>query len=127
MAKTFYTERDIDDLHARGVTSIDVNDDVVLTDLARERMFKYGMLPKRVDSHTRPAIPQGNGAVPIPAPVTSPVVAPLPVSPVSKELENGAKEVLIHRIKAAVMARLNNQVDPVLLDTVVRRVMADMK
>ena len=54
MAKIFYTERDIDDLHARGVTSIDVSDNVVLTDLARERMFKYGMMPKRVDPKTHP-------------------------------------------------------------------------
>jgi hypothetical protein len=43
MPKIFYTERDIDDLHARGVTSLEVNDNVVLTDLARERMLKYGI------------------------------------------------------------------------------------
>ena len=54
MAKIFYTERDIDDLHDRGVTSIEVNDNVVLTDLARERMFKYGMLPKRVEAKSHP-------------------------------------------------------------------------
>ncbi len=95
MAKIFYTERDIDDLHERGVTSIDVTDDVVLTDLARERMFKYGMLPKRVDPKAHP--------------------------------EDEPQEVLIHRIKAAVLARLNGQVDPVLLDTVIRRVLKEMK
>lgn len=43
MAKVFYTERDIEDVHARGVTSIDVHDDVVLTDLARERALKLGV------------------------------------------------------------------------------------
>jgi hypothetical protein len=95
MAKIFYTERDIDDLHSRGVTSIEVNDNVVLTDLARERMFKYGMLPKRVDPKAAAQI--------------------------------DAQEVIIHRIKAAVLARLNNHVDPILLDTVIRRVLADMK
>jgi len=95
MAKIFYTERDIDDLHARGVTSIDVNDNIILTDLARERMFKYGMLPKRVDPKTHP--------------------------------EDDDREILIHKIKAAVLARLNGQVDPVLLDTVIRRVLAEMK
>jgi hypothetical protein len=95
MAKIFYTERDIDDLHARGVTSLDVHDGIVLTDLARERMFKVGMLPKRVDPKSHP--------------------------------EDAPQEVLVHRIKAAVLARLNGQVDPVLLDTVVRRVLADMK
>ena len=34
MAKIFYTERDIDDLKARGLDSLDVNDNIVLTDLA---------------------------------------------------------------------------------------------
>ena len=95
MPKIFYTERDIDDLYARGTTSIDVHDGVVLTDLARERMFKYGMIPNRIKPESHP--------------------------------EDKPQEVLIHRIKAAVMARLGNQVDPVLLDTVIRRVMVDMK
>jgi hypothetical protein len=95
MPKIFYTERDIEDLYARGVTSIDIHDGVVLTDLARERMFKFGMLANRVKPETHP--------------------------------EENPQEVLIHRVKAAVLARLNGQVDPVLLDTVVRRVMANMK
>jgi hypothetical protein len=96
MTKTFYTERDIDDMHARGVTSIDVNDDIVLTDLARERMFKYGIRSNRMESTiTRP--------------------------------QDNSQEILVQRIKTAVLARLNGQVDPVLLDTVIRRVIADMK
>jgi hypothetical protein len=95
MPKVFYTERDIDDLYARGVTSIDVHDNVVLTELARERMFKYGMTPNRVKPDNHP--------------------------------EDEPQEVLVHRIKAAVIARLNGQIDPVLLDTVIRRVIADMK
>jgi hypothetical protein len=99
MPKTFYTERDIDDMHARGVTSIDVNDDIVLTDLARERMFKYGMRANRIEFKEPPRPPE------------------IPVS----------QEALVQRIKAAVLARLNGQVDPVLLETVIRRVIADMK
>jgi hypothetical protein len=99
MPKTFYTERDIDDMHARGVTSIDVNDDIVLTDLARERMFKYGMRANRIEFKEPPRLPE------IPA----------------------SQEALVQRIKAAVLARLNGQVDPVLLETVIRRVIADMK
>ena len=43
MAKTFYTERDIDDLKARGIDSIDVNDNIVLTELAVERAMKHGI------------------------------------------------------------------------------------
>jgi hypothetical protein len=97
MPKTFYTERDIDDMHARGVTSIDVNDDIVLTDLARERMFKYGIRANRMEAKE---------------PLRPPEVS---------------QDVLVQRIKAAVLARLNGQVDPVLLETVIRRVIANMK
>jgi len=95
MPKIFYTERDIEDLSGRGVTSIDVHDGVVLTDLARERMFKLGMLVNRVKPDVHP--------------------------------EENPQEALIHRVKAAVLARLNSQIDPVLLDKVIRRVLADMK
>ena len=41
MAKIFYTERDIDDLKARGVDGIDVTDNVVMTGLAVERAMKH--------------------------------------------------------------------------------------
>jgi hypothetical protein len=103
MPKTFYTERDIDDLHARGVTSLEVNDDIVLTDLARERMFKNGMKARR-NEFKEPPRPQ-----PMPQPAQA------------------SQEVLIQRVKAAVLARLNGQVDPVLLDKVIRRILAEMK
>ena len=55
MAKIFYTERDIEDLHSRGVTSIDVHDDVVLTDMARERALKLGVRLARVKPGAPPA------------------------------------------------------------------------
>jgi hypothetical protein len=55
MAKIFYTERDIEDMHARGVTHIDVHDDVVLTDLARERAMKLGVQVVRAKPTVRPA------------------------------------------------------------------------
>ena len=95
MPKIFYTERDIDELHARGVTSLDVHDGVVLTDLARERMDKYGMIANRINPNADP--------------------------------EDGPEELLVHRVKAAVLARLDSKVDPVLLDKVIRRVLAESK
>jgi hypothetical protein len=103
MPKTFYTERDIDDMRARGVTSIDVNDDIVLTDLARERMFKYGMRANRIEFKE------------LPRPTETPSASLV------------SQDALVQRIKAAVLARLNGQVDPVLLETVIRRVIANMK
>lgn len=94
MAKTFYTERDIEDLHARGVTHLDVHDDVVLTDLARERALRLGVRLERIKPNAHPA--------------------------------DAPNEVLIHRVKAAVLAQLGRRwIDPDVLDAVVRRVVTE--
>ena len=53
MPKIFYTERDIDDMKARGITSIDLTDNVVITDLALERAMRYEMKINRVE-HAAP-------------------------------------------------------------------------
>jgi hypothetical protein len=94
MAKAFYTERDVQDLVARGVTSLEVNDDVVLTDLARDEALKHGLR----------LVP----AKPAPAPAAD------------------ETEALIHRVKAAVLARLDNQVDSAMLDSVVTRIVKEV-
>ena len=105
MPKTFYTERDIDDMHARGVTSIEIHDNIVLTDLARERAFKHGIRLQRSEA---PAPPKtGLSSTPPPAAIS--------------------QEALIQQIKTAVLARLNGQVDPAVLDAVIRRVVAEMR
>jgi hypothetical protein len=93
MAKTFYTERDIEDMARRGVRTLVVNDDVVLTELARESAMKFNIR----------------------------LVKENPVHP-----EDDGKAELIHRIKAAVIARLGGDVDMVLLDNVVRRVVSSL-
>ena len=54
MPKIFYTERDIDDMKARGVTSVDITDNVVITDLAVERAMRYNMKINRTDSASAP-------------------------------------------------------------------------
>ena len=54
MAKTFYTERDIDDMKARGVKSLDITDNVVITDLALERAMRYEMQINRTDKASVP-------------------------------------------------------------------------
>ena len=43
MPKTFYTERDIEDLAAQGVQSLHVDENTVLTELAREAARKLGI------------------------------------------------------------------------------------
>ena len=90
MPKTFYTERDIADLAMRGVTTLEINDDVVLTDLARDEALKRGV------KLTRPQAAQP---------------------------EDAAQEELIHRVKAAVIARLGSEVDAAVLDAAINRAM----
>ena len=43
MPKIFYTDRDIEDLYHSGVTTLVVNDDVVVTDIGREKARKLGV------------------------------------------------------------------------------------
>jgi hypothetical protein len=112
MAKIFYTERDIDDLKARGVDSIEVSDNVVLTDLAVERAMKHGIKIRRQEQSTPQATfsPSVNAAYPREA-----------------ARESAADLELKQKIKSAVLARLNGQVDEALLDAVITRVLARMK
>ncbi len=43
MAKTFYTERDVEDLHRQGIMTITLTDDIVMTDLAYEKARRLEM------------------------------------------------------------------------------------
>jgi hypothetical protein len=90
MPKTFFTERDIADLAMRGVTSLEINDDVVLTDLARDEALKRGVKLTRLQA-AKP--------------------------------EDAAEAELIHRVKAAVIARLGSEVDAAVLDAAINRAM----
>ena len=123
MPKTFITERDIDDMKARGVTSIDVTDNVVLTDLAVERAMRHGIKMVRVESSPPPKAtysPSVNLIAAYPHEPNRPSnPAPLPVTPTDAEL--------FARIRAAVLARLDGQVNPALLDAVIAKVLAGMK
>ena len=113
MPKIFYTERDIDYLKARGVTSLDVTDNIVLTDLAVERAMRHEIKLNRVQ-HSSPTAtysPSVNTYAAYPRDVNS-------ASPVDGELKE--------KIKSAVLARLNGQVDPALLDAVITRVLSGM-
>ena len=95
MPKIFYTERDIEDLYSRGITTIDINDGVVLTDLAREKMFKLGILPKRIE--------------------------------IEKQNIDVSQEIMVHKIKAAVMARIDENIDPGFLDAIIRKILKEYK
>ncbi|RPJ22068.1 MAG: hypothetical protein EHM33_24560 [Chloroflexi bacterium] len=114
MAKIFYTERDIDDMKASGVDSIDVTDNIVLTDLAVERAMKHGMKINRREQSS----PQAIYSPSVNTYAAYAREAPRPSAP-DPELKQ--------RIKSAVLARLNGQVDEVLLEAVITRVLAGMQ
>ncbi|HLO27625.1 MAG TPA: hypothetical protein VK249_00730 [Anaerolineales bacterium] len=114
MAKIFYTERDIDDLKARGINSIDVNENVVMTDLAVERAMKNGIKINRREQ----SAPQAT---------LSPSVNTYAAYPRETSGASASDLELKQKIKSAVLARLNGQVDEALLEAVIARVLAGMK
>src|SRR5262245_38344751 len=106
MPKIFYTERDIDDLRARGVTSIDLTDNVVMTDLALERAMRYEMKINRIEQTA-------------PKATYSPSVNTYAAYQKEAPRESPSDSELKQKIKSAVLARLNGQVDAALLDAVI--------
>ena len=114
MAKIFYTERDIDDLKARGVDSVEVTDNVVMTNLAVERAMKYGIKIQRREQSSPQATP-------------SPSVNTYAAYPREVQSLDAADLELKQKIKSMVLARLNGQVDEALLEAVITRVLAGMK
>ena len=115
MPKVFYTERDIEDLYHSGVTSLVTNDDVVVTDLGRERARKLGVeLLKEYDQPSsapiRPYITEKK------SPSASP---PLNASPSPPP----AKKSLEDQVLQSVQEKVGDNVDPALLQTIIHRVL----
>lgn len=115
MPKQFITERDIEDMVRRGETSLTLSDAVVLTDLAYERAEKLGfkLLQPNAQPPAAPVRPYIS--------TSSPVAAP--AKPCCKETALSSDEALKGRIRDAVKAKLGNQIDPGLLETIITRVL----
>ncbi len=107
MAKTIYTERDIEDMARRGAKELAVTDDVYLTDVARERAEKLGIVLRQAAAAARPAGVKAEPAVPL-----------------GRTLDT---DLVVDRVKADVLAKLGSTVDPVLIDRIVRRVVSQLK
>lgn len=112
MTKIFYTERDIDEMKARGVTSIELTDNVVITDLAVERAYKNGIKIHRAEQVASPKATYSPS-------VNLHAAYPREGGAVDSELKQ--------KVKSMVLARLNGQVDEALLDAVITRVLQGMK
>jgi hypothetical protein len=120
MPKEFYTERDIEDMFKRGILSLQVNDNVVLTELAYEKATRLGMQLLRQSSEqrkqgTHPVEPPAAPVRPYLSQVGKPEAEAPPVVPTEADLTA--------RIRTAVLAQLGNQVDPALLDVIIQRVL----
>ena len=111
MPKEFYTERDIEDMFKRGILSLQITDNVVLTELAYEKANRLGMqlLKER---------PVGPPSAPLRPYISQ---ARMPDAPTASAAP--AEADLTARIRAAVLAQLGNQVDPALLDVIIQRVL----
>jgi hypothetical protein len=121
--KTFYTERDITDMHASGVTTIEIDNDVVLTDLARDKAIALGMQMKLVDKRSgQPnSLPRLAVApqMQLPPAVVGPA-SPLPTSSAPAVADRD----LVAQIKSAVIAQLGTTAHNDLLDQVIPQVLA---
>ena len=126
MSKEFYTEKDIEDLFNRRIKSLQITENVALTELAYEKARRLGfqLVTDRADNppaapvrpylsepQTRQTV-QTQPAVPPVAPVAMTQSRPTP--PDTTDVEK--------RIRSAVMARLGNQVDAKVLDNIIHRV-----
>ena len=121
MPKKFYTEKDIEELVRSGVKSLEVCDDVVLTELAYEKAKRLGfqLITDRADNPpaapVRPYLSEKNPvqAKPVTASTSSADSQPKPTQS-NSDIET--------RIRSAVIAKLGNQVDAKLLDNIIHRV-----
>lgn len=129
MAKIFITERDVEDMARRGELSISLSDDVVLTELAYEKAQRLGVVllqPQQLppSAPIRPYLSQ---------PVAAPANAPTAIVPGAAHYDSGCQvcgqesktsdESLRQKIRDSVKAKLGNQIDPVLLETIITRVL----
>src|SRR5512138_95143 len=112
MPKEFYTEKDIEDLFQLGIRSLQVTENVVLTELAYEKAKRLGvqLITDRADNPpaapVRPYLADGNAPVhakPTMAPIAQAMTRPAPSQPRVLPVEQ--------RIRSAVIAKLGDQVD----------------
>ena len=128
MPKEFYTEKDIEDLFQRGVRSLQITENVVLTELAYEKAKRLDLqlITDRPEvppaAPVRPYISESQGRQTQTAKWAD-VPAPSGESAPKAVLTRGAKESDIEdRIRSAVIAKLGNQVDATLLNNIIHRV-----
>lgn len=122
MPKQFYTEHDIEDMARKGIKSLQVTDDVVLTELAYEKAKKldFQLLSDRADNP--PAAPVRPYLSEKQTPPSTPGVAPIPQLMPQPTQAAPRVPAIEQRIRSAVITKLGNQIDAKLLDAIIHRV-----
>jgi hypothetical protein len=127
MPKEFYTEKDIEDLFRDGIRSLQVTENVVLTELAYEKANRLGLqlISDRADNP--PAAPMRPYLSETRTVPSQPMAAPVALAdsqpaltPALSQRERGTD--IEQRIRSAVIAKIGNQVDSKLLDNIIHRV-----
>ncbi|HAF61362.1 MAG TPA: hypothetical protein DCK95_03440 [Anaerolineaceae bacterium] len=121
MAKTFYTERDVEDLHRQGIMTITLTDEIVMTDLAYEKARRLEM--KMVQAEETPP------AAPIRPYINTPAktVASITTNTAPTNTVDASRVATIKaRVRETVKARLGSNVDGAMLDAVIERVAKDL-
>ena len=138
MPKEFYTEKDIEDLFQRGIRSLQVTENVVMTELAYEKANRLGLQLISDHADNPPAAPVRPYLSTQPTRQSKPTIGPAAQAisspqPASSALLDGSlrypagtmsarENDIEQRIRSAVIARLGNQVDVTLLDNIIQRV-----
>lgn len=125
MPKEFITEKDVEDLAKRGIFSIEINDNVVLTDLAYEKANRLGVHLVRDKPDNPPGAPVRPYIAQKPVPgATAAPAKPYPSTAANLVPPAQADGAALHqRIRSAVLARLDKPVDSNLLDVIITRVL----
>ena len=124
MARKFYTEDDIEDMVKNGVTSLEINDCVTLTELAYEKAKRLGLTLIQADAKNpsapiRPYLSQQQSSAVSPTepkPCNCQGECQNPKPAISAEVKE--------RIRSAVLNRLGGQVDVAMLDRIIERVLS---
>jgi len=124
VAKQFYTERDMDDLAKNGVQSLQVTDQVVLTQLAYERAKQLGIQLTQDQPEVLPGAPLRPYLSKMPTLPGKPAAAPQPEASTQPAPVSQAPISLHDRIFNAVRTRLSDQqLETEILENIIQRVL----
>lgn len=127
MTKEIFTDKDVEELHHKGIRSLQLNDNVLLTDLAYEKAKRLGIQLLFDHAENPPAAPVRPYLSDKEPPRTKPSLVSVSHSgsqPLTGHSIRSAPQQteIEQRIRSAVLTRLGNQVDAKLLDNIIHRV-----